>query len=188
MALQHKQSAQQQQRLLMAPNMTLALEVLRMHTMELHAFLQQQAQENPLLEVDESNQAEEASSTPEQTDGPQEEKTPVAGDEDWLSHWQSGSAEQESEENEPDRALEQRLVQPQSLHESLLVQLGCQSISDEQHRIGAAIIETLNEHGYCDGSLEELAAQLGVTLPQVEAVLNIVQRFDPPGVGARDLR
>ena len=189
MALQHKQSTQQQQRLLMAPNITLALEVLRMHAMELQAFLQQQAQENPLLEVDESNQDEEAVSAPSESDGPQEEeKMPIAGDEDWLSHWQTGGSEEDPEEGEPNRLLEQRLVQPQSLHESLLVQLGCQSISDEQHRIGEAIIEALNEYGYCEGSLEELAAQLGMTLPQVEAVLNIVQRFDPPGVGARDLR
>ena len=175
----------------MAPNITLALEVLRMHAMELQAFLQQQAQENPLLEVDESNQDEESVSAPSESesDGPrQEEKTPISGDEEWLSHWQTGGSEEDPEEGEPNRRLEQRLVQPQSLHESILVQLGCQSISDEQHRIGAAIIETLNEHGYCEGSLEELAAQLGVTLPQVEAVLRIVQRFDPPGVGARDLR
>lgn len=188
MVLQHKQSAQQQQRLLMAPNMTLALEVLRMHAMELQAFLQQQAQENPLLEVDESNQDEESSTAPEQTDGPQEEKPPVTGDEDWLSHWQSGSAEQESEENEPDRALEQRLVQPQSLYESLFVQLGCQSLSEEDSRIGEALIQSLNDHGYVEGPLEELAASLGVTLPHIEAVLRIIQRCDPPGVGARDLR
>ncbi len=188
MALQHKQSAQQHQRLLMAPNMTLALEVLRMHAMELQAFLQQQAQENPLLEVDESNQDEESSAAPEPTDGPQEEKTPVTGDEDWLSHWQSGSAEQESEENESDRTLEQRLVQPQSLYESLFVQLGCQSLSEEDSRIGEALIQSLNDQGYVEDPLEELAAGLGVSLPQLEAVLTIIQRCDPPGVGARDLR
>ncbi|MDP3703161.1 MAG: RNA polymerase factor sigma-54 [Candidatus Omnitrophota bacterium] len=182
MALQAKQTIQQ--RLMLAPNVTLALEVLRMPTMELQAYLQQQAEENPLLEVDESQDEEQEEALAE-TNGAEE--SPVATlDEEWLSHWNQGGADEEEEgEN---RKMEQRLVRPQSLHESLRMQLGCQPLSEEQRRLGETIINHLDEHGYLEGTLEELAAELAVALPQTEAALKIVQRFDPLGVGARNLR
>ena len=182
MALQAKQTIQQ--RLMLAPNVTLALEVLRMPTMELHAYLQQQVEENPLLEVNESLD-EEMDEAPQETNG--EEEPPNGSlDEEWLSHWNQGGADEEEEgEN---RKMEQRLVKPQSLHESLRIQLGCQPISEEERRLGDAILSRLDEHGYLEGSLEELALELSVELPKLEAALKLIQRFDPPGVGARDLR
>ena len=171
---------------MLAPNVTLALEVLRMPTMELHAYLEQQAEENPLLEVNES-QDEDQEELPAQTNGA-EEPPAATLDEEWLSHWNQGGAEDEEEAEWENRKMEQRLVKPQSLHESLRMQLGCQPLSEEQRRLGEAIINHLDEHGYFEGALEELAAELAVAMPQMEAALKIVQRFDPPGVGAMDLR
>ena len=185
MALQAKQTTQQ--RLMLAPNVTLALEVLRMPTMELQAFLRQQVEENPLLELDEA--AEEADeAAPADQNGA--EDPPVGGlDEEWLSHWQTEASGQDADDEERlNRLLEQRLAKPESLHESLRLQLGCQPLSDEERRLGEALIVRLDEHGYLDGSLEELAAELGVAVPALEAALKVIQRFDPPGVGARDLR
>src|SRR3989338_4208376 len=182
MALQAKQTIQQ--RLMLAPNVTLALEVLRMPTMELHAYLQQQVVENPLLEIDESLD-EEMDDAPQETNG--EEESPNGSlDEEWLSPWNQGGADEDDEgEN---RKMEQRLVKPQSLHESLRVQLGCQPISEEERRLGDAILSRLDEHGYLEGSLEELSLELSVELPKLKAALKLIQRFDPLGVGARDLR
>src|SRR3989338_4829265 len=182
MALQAKQTIQQ--RLMLAPNVTLALEVLRMPTMELHAYLQQQVEENPLLEVNESLD-EEMDDAPQETNG--EEELPNGSlDEEWLSPWNQGGAEEEDEgEN---RKMEQRLAKTQWLHDSLRVQLGCQPISVEERRLGDAILSRLDEHGYLEGSLEELSLELSVELPKLEAALKLIQRFDPPGVGARDLR
>jgi len=186
MALQAKQTIQQ--RLMLAPNVTLALEVLRMPTMELHAYLQQQVEENPLLEVNES-QDESLDEPPAETNGEEESPT-VSLDEEWLSHWeQAGNGEEPEDDAEQERRFtEQRLVRPQSLHESLKVQLGCQPLSEEERRAGQALIDHLDEHGYLEGSLEELALELGVEVPLLAAGLKLIQRFEPLGVGARDLR
>lgn len=175
----------------MAPNMTLALEVLRMATLELQVFLRQQAQENPLLEVDEPVQTDDSAATA--PDGSSLEETapaPLTGNEDWLTQWRQSGGASEAEEPEDDQSwlTDQRMVQPQSLHESLLTQLHCHPISGEERRIGETLVQSLNEYGYLEGPLEEIAAYLQTALPQVEAVLNIIQRMDPPGVGARDLR
>src|SRR3989338_2745161 len=118
MALQAKQTIQQ--RLMLAPYVTLALEVLRMPTMELHAYLQQQVEENPLLEVNESLD-EEMDDAPQETNG--EEEPPNGSlDEEWLSSWNQGGADEEEEgEN---RKMEQRLGKPPALPETLRTQPG----------------------------------------------------------------
>jgi len=186
MVLQPKQTVQQ--RLMLAPNVTLALEVLRMPTMELQTLLRQQAEENPLLEVDDAEEEEGEPSLGE-SDG---REGPVGEglDEEWLSQWQREAVGEESSEEEEGltRLLEQRLATPESFHDSLLLQLGCQQLSEEERRLGEALIQRLDEYGYLEGPPEELAAELGASLNQVEAVLRLIQHLDPPGVGARDLR
>jgi RNA polymerase sigma-54 factor len=49
------------------------------------------------------------------------------------------------------------------------------------------IIDAIDEAGYLEQPLEELADALGAELKQVEFVLSVVQGFDPTGVGARSL-
>ncbi len=67
-------------------------------------------------------------------------------------------------------------------------QLRLSSLDEEEMRIGATIIYNLGNDGYLETPIEELAAQLEIAPERVERVLKRVQRLDPPGVGARDLR
>lgn len=164
----------------MAPNVTLALEVLRMPTMELEAFLELQMEDNPCLELE----APEEANGKESGDGP---ATPE-GEEDWLSHWRIAGERESADSEDDDRPIEQRLVVTQTLHESLMLQLGCQAVSEEARRLGETVIHHLNEHGYLETSLEELAAHAGVALEQLQEALTLIQRFDPLGVGARNLQ
>ncbi len=186
MTLQAKQT--HQQKLVMAPNVTLALEVLRMPTMELRSFLEHQLEENPCLEMEELEETE-STDAPEPSNG--SEGTPLAPDEESLSHWRIvGEREVQSSEDDAaeERSLEQRLVVPQTLHASLAIQLGCQAASEELRRLGELIIQHLNEHGYLDMTLEEIAAEAAVDRARLGEALILIQRLDPPGVGARDLR
>ncbi len=187
MALQTRQTTHQ--RLLLAPNITLALEVLRMPMMELHIFLRQQMEDNPLLEMDEPEPESEGAAEEKEPAEPAETRL----DEEWSAHWQqSTSVERESpdqDRDELDGFLEQQPAKPQSFHEWLLLQLGCQPLSPEESGLGEALLLRLDEHGYLDDPLETLAAELHAPLPKVEAVLTLIQqRLDPPGVGARNLR
>lgn len=55
------------------------------------------------------------------------------------------------------------------------------------HRIGEAILSALDDRGYFCGDLNDLAAAVGCSPGDAEDALYIIQRLDPPGLGARSL-
>ena len=50
------------------------------------------------------------------------------------------------------------------------------------------LIGNIDDYGYLKATVEELAASTGLPPDQIVGVLKVIQTFDPPGVGARDLR
>ncbi|MCE3460668.1 hypothetical protein LB320_14635, partial [Staphylococcus aureus] len=68
----------------------------------------------------------------------------------------------------------------------LLAQAGS-SVSGPDLFIAQHLIDQIDECGYLTVPLREIAERLGVPLARVEAVLAVIQTFDPTGVGARDL-
>ncbi|MBV8450552.1 MAG: RNA polymerase factor sigma-54, partial [Hyphomicrobiales bacterium] len=86
-----------------------------------------------------------------------------------------------------DSNLEAYVSAPVSLHEHLIVQLGFDTSSPADRLIGREIIDGIDEAGYLTLDLAELAERLGVTSTRIEAVLALVQRCAPSGVGARSL-
>lgn len=78
-----------------------------------------------------------------------------------------------------------------TLKDHLLWQLNVATISETDREIAHAIIDAINENGYLTVTLEELLQALNhleLGLDEVKVVLHRIQAFDPPGVGARDLR
>ena len=62
------------------------------------------------------------------------------------------------------------------------------AVSDPVHRmIGRYLIDLVDESGYLVGDLSTIGEKLGAPQPEVEAVIAILQTFDPPGVCARNL-
>ena len=62
------------------------------------------------------------------------------------------------------------------------------AISDPVRRmIGQYMIDLVDEAGYLTGELEAVADRLGTSVKEIEAVLAVLQSFDPPGICARDL-
>jgi RNA polymerase sigma-54 factor len=106
--------------------------------------------------------------------------------ETYSNNWQDGEAPHDDDERR--QALENTLTRKASLEDHLMWQLRLSSLDRAQQRIGATIIYNLNEDGYLETPLMELATQLETGVEAVESVLARIQRFDPPGVAARDLR
>jgi RNA polymerase sigma-54 factor len=106
--------------------------------------------------------------------------------ETYSNNWQE-SAPPDSEDDHRS-ALENTSMRRSSLEDHLMWQLRLSNLSEGDQRIGATIIYNLNDDGYLETPLEELAQQLETSPAEVERVLKRVQRFDPPGCAARDLR
>ncbi len=177
----------QQQRLLLAPQVTLSLQVLQMSTLELQAYLHQQAEQNPLLDVRES-----PSETPLPDSGAPSSGSTGLGDDWGTPNSRSAASESPDNDDEGDRtdpaALNHWLVGIGTLHESLKRQLGCIPLTESERKLAECLIERLDSNGYLEESLEALSRETGLPEKKLEEALSLVQQLDPPGVGARDLR
>jgi RNA polymerase sigma-54 factor len=85
-------------------------------------------------------------------------------------------------------SFETFLATPTNLSDHLNWQLSLQNTSDRVGEAARLIIGNLNDDGYMTVSLEEVAAEAGVSHDDAQTALALVQSFDPPGIAARDLQ
>jgi len=83
--------------------------------------------------------------------------------------------------------LEAFVSAERTLADHLAEQLSLTVSDPAQRMIGQHLIDMVDETGYLTGDLTAVADKLGADLAQVEAVLAILQGFDPAGVCARNL-
>jgi len=108
----------------------------------------------------------------------------LSGDDPWAT------TANQNDNNDNDRFADLIDKREQTLQHHLQWQLEMAHLSPAQRRIGEAIIDAINDDGYLTQSLDEIVEASGpqVTPTDVDAVLQIVQAFDPLGVGARTLQ
>ncbi|MFO7594416.1 MAG: RNA polymerase factor sigma-54 [Pseudomonadota bacterium] len=111
----------------------------------------------------------------------------------WEDIYESAPAVGAGPAESDDRDLEYGAGSGESLREHLLWQLRMTQLSTNDIVIGEAIIDSVNDDGFLSSSLEELFSGLERQVPEleldeIEAILHVVQHFDPPGVAARDLQ
>ncbi|MEN9933447.1 MAG: hypothetical protein RLZZ387_26 [Chloroflexota bacterium] len=76
---------------------------------------------------------------------------------------------------------------PVSLHESMRRDMHI-SLPEADHLIADYLVGCLDDQGYLDGTVEEIADSLGTDVEHVERVLRRLQDLGPPGVGARNVQ
>jgi len=111
-------------------------------------------------------------------------------DQEWRDDRADAAAASRStpEDEERRQHLFDSLVSRTSLQEELLEQVRMAEFNDADRRVAEMIVGNIDDHGYLQSGVNELSFSTGVDAAQIEAVLRIVQTFNPPGVGARDLR
>ncbi len=111
-------------------------------------------------------------------------------DQEWRDHFaQTNLPMRASPEDEEKRQfMFDSLVASTSLQEILLEQVRESSLPEEKWPIAERLIGNIDEYGYLKATLDELTASTGVPAEQILEVLKVIQSFEPPGVGARDLR
>ena len=172
-----------QQRLVMTPRLQQALKLLQMPTQELQQVLKQEILQNPLLEEIDDEIEENLE---EETEEEEKDEDEI----DWDEYFENGFGISGgyAEEEEREEFLERVPVAKQSFSDYLISQL--RLITDDQQvlEVGEYIIGSLDDSGYLTCTLREIADTFGISEEEAEKVLGIIQTFDPPGVGARDLK
>ncbi|MBC7359762.1 MAG: RNA polymerase factor sigma-54 [Desulfacinum sp.] len=197
MALELKQHMKLSQQLIITPQLQQAIKLLQLSRLELLETIQQELESNPVLEetVDEVGNKEEVEPEVPAAEERFEEveiTEKVRDDFDWESFLEDYSTYSpmpvERDPNQEQPSFEQRLTRRPSLEDHLMWQLCLSDLSEQDKEIAAMIIGNLNDDGYLVSPTAEIAELSGVTVQDVERVLEKVQGFDPPGVAARDLR
>lgn len=186
------------QQLAMTPQLQQAIRLLQLSTLELQQELQQALESNPLLEqtdphdeVDIQDNADSENMDTldalEQQDIPEELPLDASWDEIYTAGTPSGTGTDYIDDNLPIYQGETT----QSLQDYLMWQVELTPFSEADRAIATAIVDAVDDTGYLTASLEDILESQGnedIYIDEVEAVLKRIQRFDPIGVAARDLR
>ena len=176
---------EQTQKLVMTPELRQAITILQLSALDLVEYLHQQLNENPVIEpIDIEPQPASTSEVQPDRVGPAEV--------DWKEYFRdhqeypkSYSKTNESESNPLDWVIKNET----SLEKHLTEQLSyLKKLSEPVKRIAKYIIGNLNEKGYLDLAVEQIAETLHVELEDAQQALFVVQGLEPRGVGARNLR
>jgi len=185
------------QQLTMTPQLQQAIRLLQLPTIELQAHIRELLESNVMLEQDEDSESVAYDSLPSTETTPQTaaappEETPVEVVEGTWADQSVGPSESPwSGSVDEDRQQEYADSSGQTLQDHLLWQLELAHLAPREVAIGRAVIDAINDDGYLIEPLDAIGAALKPELDpsdeEVERMLNIVQLFDPPGVGARSL-
>jgi len=177
------------QQLTMTPQLQQAIRLLQLPALELQAQIREALESNVMLEAEDPEEDERTSLEQAEASGEVAEPTVEIG-EDWPEPT-AAEADAPWSGGDDDRILEIADESGQTLVDHLLWQLELAHLDERSLAIGRAVIDAINADGYLVDSLEEIAATL---LPEIEAspadieaLLGVVQQFDPLGVGARSV-
>ena len=177
----------QSQTLVMTPQLQQAIKLLQFSHGELREFIESELEQNPLLEASAPEAEErfaEADTTPAVAEGSLEGAYAFDHGGETLGHIGGGHGSFADDLED----IGERVSGTIDLRDHLLQQLNIDIRDPAQRLIGAALIERVDEAGYLPADLTEVAQTLGCTLADIDAVLAVMQRFDPVGVMARSLK
>lgn len=185
MRISYNLKLEQAQKLVMTPELQQAITLLQLSALELQAFVQNELLNNPVLEIEEGDEGEKK--TEETVPDVKMEKDPI----DWEQYLRDEGLEPlpcfNLRHSGDTPSFDNFLSKEPSLQEHLLFQLGLCSLTATERHIGEFLIGNIDHNGYLQGDSAELALLIGADKADLEPVLEIIQKFDPIGVGARSL-
>lgn len=199
---------------MLAPQLQQSLALLQAPMLELKALVNQELELNPVLEEileqdqnskDSSDNSGDGSSDgdsgsedfPSGDDGPSSEEWESQieklsqMDQEWRDYFSETAlpAPRHSKDDEERRQhMFDSLTTTTSLQETLRDQVRLSDLDDSLQQIADLIIGNIDETGYLKASVDELVFSTNTPRETIQSILDLIQSFDPAGVGARDLR
>ncbi|MDR0559202.1 MAG: RNA polymerase factor sigma-54 [Prevotellaceae bacterium] len=183
-----RQSLQQKQLQKLSPLQIQTIKLLELPLIQLEERIKQELEENPVLEEG----AYDEQKTVDSNENEENEFTleDYIDDDDEIPTYKLTTANNYMEKQNEYSTM----TNSESLHQMLEEQLAFQNLDDRQHTIGQFIIGSIDGDGYLRRNLQsisnDIAFKMGIetSLEELEKTLGIIHTFDPPGIGARDLR
>ena len=186
------------QQLAMTPQLQQAIRLLQLSTLELQQELQQALESNPLLEQIDTHEEIDTretqdSETLDTADALEQKEMPeeLPLDASWDTIYTAGTPSGTSGDYIDDELPVYQGERTQTLQDYLMWQVELTPFSDTDRAIATSIVDAVDDTGYLTVPLEDILESMGdeeIDIDEVEAVLKRIQRFDPVGVAAKDLR
>jgi len=196
----------QSQQLVLTPQLQQAIKLLQLNQLELAAMVSQEMEINPVLEetletpseVEEETENNPEKISPQKSEASladvreqQQESREALREMDWSQYCDNrgvtGSSRSGYNNDMP--AWDYNLSKSATLADHLLWQLQMTpSLSKLDKHIGEIIIYNINDDGYLDTAVEDIAMQSTISVLEVETILSKIQQFDPIGIASRNLK
>lgn len=215
MRMEHALTQRQELRLRLAPQILQSIEILQLATLDLKGLIEREMEMNPTIEIDTQDPlstpgeggvavdvvapgdaAPEAPPTAEaETASLDAEFERLEGlNEQWKEF--SGSYRPTMGGEDKDKKLEamqNTADRSESLQDVLERQLSMLNLKERDQKIANYLIWNIDENGYLRFQLDDefikgCEVEPRASVEEAEDVLELIQSFEPPGVGARDLR
>ena len=171
----------QEQKLVLTHEMQLSIKVLQMSANELKEYINDEFAENPILEIQEniSNSADSKNKELDKYDYKEMIKYL-----EFDNYGAQSYGSYDEEEISPFNFISEK----KSLKEYLYEQINEIEEKDLIISIAGYIVESLDNRGYLEISIEEIAKEINIDKALVEEALEVVQDLEPYGIGARNLK
>ena len=200
------QSLQQKLLQKLSPQQIQLMKLLQVPTANLEIRIKEELEENPALELDEEKHEDEKDEMKDEfSEGDETDFDDNSGSEEEYGNVDVSEYVQDGDDEVADYRLkddnypedEQKQIPfktETSFYEMLLHQLGLLKLDEKEQSIAEQIVGSIDEDGYLrretSAIVDDLAFRqnISATEEQVEALIQRIQHFDPPGVAARDLQ
>ncbi len=111
-------------------------------------------------------------------------------DQEWRDNFSQANSpiRQTTEDEEKRQFMFDSLTAGTSFTQMLMDQARESDLTDDQRAIAELVIGNIDDYGYLKATVEELSTANNLPVEKIAEVLKVIQTFDPPGVGATDLR
>lgn len=206
MALELRQSLKLSQQLVMTPQLQQAIKLLQLSRLELADTITQEIEQNPVLDDDTPSLNSELAPGPDQAPAPDQtnkeqsdhtsevnidnnSEIPEINWADYANEYEPiSSYNPRSSDSEETGSRLDILTEKPNLLSHLNWQLSFIDTSEDEDEIIEAILGNLNQNGFLEAELEEIAEQTDFSVDEVDDALELIQSLEPSGVGARNIQ
>ena len=194
--MEQKLSLQQKLLQKLSPQQIQVIKLLEIPTMQLEQRIKKELEENPVLDLESESPSSEEENEAQDLNTENDADNEEFSFDDYLNEDDDVPSYKLSVNNysKDDKYVDIPFSVGTSFHENLYEQLGLIKLNEAQHQLAEYIVGNIDDDGYLRRDLLSISDDLAFNLnlevaeEQLSEILTIIQEFDPPGVGARDLR